>query len=69
MEDDQFKANDLVEALCENFEVTVVGSVRDAVVRVMEDEYHLIVLDMALPTFTASASSAAGTAQAQGEWR
>ena len=66
VEDDQYKAKDLLVVLSGRFDVRVVGSVRDGVVEVMEREYDIIILDMALPTFTMGTSSPGGTAQAQG---
>lgn len=66
VEDDEFKANDLKREFTRYFEVIVVASVRDAVVRVWMDEFDVLVLDMALPTFAADGASASGTAQPQG---
>ena len=66
VEDDEFKAKDLLAALPGEYDIAVVRSVRDAVVRVMKQEFELVVLDMALPTFSTHASSGGGTAQAQG---
>ena len=66
IEDDHFKADDLRKEIGGEFEVFVVASVRDAVVKVLEETFDAIVLDMALPTFTADAASSSGTAQPQG---
>ena len=66
VEDDKFKADDLKGEMVGDCEVTIVASVRDAVVRVMDEVFDAIVLDMALPTFTADTSSLSGTAQPQG---
>ena len=66
VEDDNFKANDLKAKLDDRWKVVTVASVRDAVVKVMQDVYDVIILDMALPTFTADAVSFSGTAQPQG---
>lgn len=66
IEDDTFKAEDLGREISEGHEVTVVASVRDAVVTVLRDAFDVVVLDMALPTFTADAASASGSAQPQG---
>lgn len=65
VEDDEFKANDLAAEL-QGHNTQIVHSVRDAVVRVLERDYELLILDMALPTFTANSSSSSGTAQPQG---
>ena len=66
VEDDKFKADDLKKEIGCDFGVHVVASVRDAVVGVFEESFDAVVLDMALPTFTADAASASGTAQPQG---
>ena len=66
VEDDQYKAKDLLTVLSGRFDVSVVGSVRDAVVKVIEQKYDVVILDMALPTFAMGTSSPGGTAQAQG---
>lgn len=66
VEDDKFKADDLKGELVGDCDVTIVVSVRDAVVKVLSEEFDAIVLDMALPTFTADTSSLSGTAQPQG---
>ena len=66
VEDDKFKADDLRKEIAKDWDVTIVASVRDAVVRVLDDGFDAIVLDMALPTFTADSSSLSGTAQPQG---
>lgn len=66
IEDDNFKAEDLRREILNECEVSIVGSVRDAVVTVLNQSFDIVVLDMALPTFTANAASASGTAQPQG---
>ena len=66
VEDDSFKAKDLRDHVGRAHRVTTVSSVRDAVVRVLEDQFDLILLDMALPTFKSDVLSASGTSQAQG---
>ena len=66
VEDDNFKANDLCVLIGNANIMTVVGSVRDAVVRVFDEKFDLILLDMSLPTFRSDLSSAGGTSQAQG---
>ena len=66
VEDDNFKANDLKKELDFDCEVVTVVSVRDAVVKVLQCVFDAIILDMALPTFTADAVSFSGTAQPQG---
>lgn len=66
VEDDDFKLVQLEEELRDFGLVTRVQSVRDAVVSVLRNEYELVILDMALPTFTRSLLSPGGTAQAQG---
>ena len=66
VEDDKFKADDLNKEISNDWEVTIVASVRDAVVKVLDDVFDIIILDMALPTFTADSSSLSGTAQPQG---
>ena len=66
VEDDKFKADDLKKEIANDWEVTIVASVRDAVVKVLDDVFDAIILDMALPTFTADSSSLSGTAQPQG---
>ena len=66
VEDDEFKAQHLRPILRGRGEIVLVQSVREAVVTVLSDDFDLVVLDMALPTFTRSALSSGGTAQAQG---
>ena len=66
VEDDDFKSVQLEAELRDFGLVTRVQSVRDAVVGVLRREYDLVILDMALPTFTRSPLSPGGTAQAQG---
>ena len=66
VEDDKFKADDLKNEIASDCDVTIVASVRDAVVRVFDEVFDAIILDMALPTFTADSSSLSGTAQPQG---
>lgn len=66
VEDDEFKAEHLRPILGGRGEIVLVKSVREAVVMVLSDDFDLIVLDMALPTFTKSPLSSGGTAQAQG---
>ena len=66
VEDDKFKADDLSREIASGFSITVVASVRDAVIKVLGEAFDVVVLDMALPTFTADAASASGTAQPQG---
>lgn len=66
IEDDKFKAEDLLGLFHRQYEVTVVTSVREAVVQVINRDFDLVILDMALPTFGTSASSPGGTAQPQG---
>lgn len=62
VEDEAHKVNDLIGRLrahgVADSAVCTVSSVRDAVLQVMSRTFDLIVLDMALPTFTKS--SAAG---------
>ena len=66
VEDDEFKAEQLRPILCGRGEIVLVQSVREAVVLVLKTDFNLIILDMALPTFTKSLLSSGGTAQAQG---
>ena len=66
VEDDEFKAAQLRPILRGRGAILLVQSVREAVVRVLKEDFDLIVLDMALPTFTKSPLSSGGTAQAQG---
>ena len=66
VEDDKFKVDDLKKEIANDWEVTIVASVRDAVVKVLDEVFDGIILDMALPTFTADSSSLSGTAQPQG---
>lgn len=66
VEDDEFKAGQLQPVLTGWGTIDTVQSVRDAVVAVLTDHFTLVILDMALPTFTKSALSSGGTAQAQG---
>ena len=66
VEDDEFKAEHLRPILHGLGEIVLVQSVREAVVTVLSDNFDLVVLDMALPTFTKSTLSSGGTAQAQG---
>lgn len=72
IEDEQHKANDLKRRLlhCGISEkrLCTVSSVRDAVLTVLGSKFDLIVLDMALPTFSGGkdGSGAGGVAQALG---
>lgn len=72
IEDEEHKAVDLTERLLasgvEKSNLVHVSGVRQAVLEVMKNQFDLIVVDMALPTFTASndEGSGGGTAQAVG---
>ena len=66
VEDDEYKATDLREGIIVDCDLLVVASVRDAVVEIFKGTFDVVVLDMALPTFTADAASSSGTAQPQG---
>ena len=66
VEDDEFKAEQLRPILRRRGEIVLAQSVREAVVTVLSSSFDLVVLDMALPTFTKSPLSSGGTAQAQG---
>jgi CheY-like chemotaxis protein len=72
VEDEQHKANDLKRRIlmggASERSLSIVGGVRDGVLRVLADKFDLIVLDMALPTFAAGGddTGAGGVAQAVG---
>lgn len=68
VEDEEHKIAHLTECLAEEFGsdgLTTVKSVRDAVRAVYQNNFDLIILDMALPTF-AETSDGGGVAQAVG---
>ena len=64
IEDESHKRDELTsylkEFLFSEKEIDVVESVREAVISVIENEYDLIVLDMALPTYSISDDSTDG---------
>ncbi|MGN6142121.1 MAG: hypothetical protein ACTHOP_00875 [Mesorhizobium sp.] len=72
VEDEEHKSNDLIAQLNKNGvdiqTITLANSVREAVLAVTQDAYDLIVLDMALPTFSKGAETdqVGGLAQSSG---
>jgi len=72
VEDEEHKSNDLVARLGQHGvgmqTITLANSVREAVLAVTQYNYDLIVLDMALPTFSKGADSdqVGGLAQSSG---
>ncbi|MFN3736245.1 response regulator [Hydrogenophaga sp.] len=69
IEDEVHKRDELIQCVLEvySFQPEVVDSVRSAVLKVMECDYDLIILDMALPTFgESSLDKIKGHDQAQG---
>ncbi|GAA0251878.1 hypothetical protein [Methylorubrum aminovorans] len=72
VEDEEHKINDLSRRISastlSNAELTVAKSVRDAIRDVMQFKYDIVILDMALPTFTKEKKSGetGGLAQASG---
>jgi CheY-like chemotaxis protein len=71
IEDEEHKANDLVSRLLANGisreDLVLVSGVRQAVLNVTQEHYDLIVVDMALPTFSNGVEdSSGGAAQAVG---
>jgi CheY-like chemotaxis protein len=63
VEDEEHKSMDLrkrIEAVLENPRLTIKGGVRDAVIAVAVENFELIVLDMALPTFDGRARKVSG---------
>ena len=68
IEDEEHKANDLTKKLfasgVEHNDLTRVISVRQAVLEVTEGNFDLVIVDMALPTF--SSAGGGGAAQAVG---
>lgn len=72
VEDEEHKRNDLVRRLekngVESDDAEIVKSVREAVLRVCQQKYDLIVLDMALPTFSkeTDTNQVGGLAQSSG---
>jgi ActR/RegA family two-component response regulator len=69
VEDEVHKRHEIVSCVLDVYGTPpeIVDSVSDAVLRVMEDDFHLIILDMALSTFGESAGdNVKGHDQAQG---
>lgn len=71
VEDEEHKANDLLRRLQDvgyaSSEITVASSVREAVLAVGSSAFELLILDMALPTFTKGpGSKSGGVAQSVG---
>jgi CheY-like chemotaxis protein len=69
VEDDEFKATDLVRLLLEHLpspQVTRAASVTSALRAITSDRFDLIVLDMSLPTFDLSGPGGGGSPQGQG---
>lgn len=69
VEDEVHKREEMKQCVLEvyGFEPEIVDGVRGAVVKVMEEDYDIIILDMALPTFGESADDKIkGHDQAQG---
>lgn len=64
IEDEPHKREELLSYLSDldllEFDIQVCGSVRDAVLKVIESQYDLIILDMALPTFSSDGSGQDG---------
>lgn len=69
VEDDDFKATDIGKVILElwrDCELTKVTSVTAALRILSEREFHLIVLDMSLPTFNMSGPGGGGSPEGQG---
>lgn len=70
IEDEEHKANDLIRLLLARgvspSDLTRAIGVRQAVLQATESAYDLVVVDMALPTFSSAGDSGGGTAQAVG---
>jgi len=69
VEDDEHKISDveeLLESLETKFEVVVKKSVREGIIFVAKNDVDLILLDLSLPTFDETATSAGGSGQPQG---
>lgn len=69
IEDEQHKVSDLIAHLYKHGatpdNLQIVGGVREAVLAVVEGEFDLIVLDMALPTFAGRGADGSGGGVAQ----
>ena len=69
VEDDEFKAADLVRLLHENLpphQFTRAASVTSALRAITSNRFDLVVLDMSLPTFDPSGPGGGGSPQGQG---
>lgn len=69
VEDDEFKASDIMKALGEILPLTEICravSVTSALRRITTEEFDLLVLDMSLPTFDMSGPGGGGSPQGQG---
>ena len=66
VEDDEYKADSLQEAMPRNYQIRIARSVSSAVRAVVEDIFDVVFLDMALPTFEKNAGSGSGSSQPQG---
>lgn len=69
IEDDNHKIDDLsdfISSLGSGYTYSIQRSVREAVMEVMRNDFDLIILDMALPTFNQADKSSGGMSQPQG---
>jgi len=69
VEDDEHKIEDIISFWQEHVPSDILKlarSVREAVVAVYQEEFGVVVLDMALPTFNQSIRTSGGTSQPQG---
>lgn len=69
VEDDEFKAADIVKVLADSLptaEVTRATSVTSAMRAIASDSFTLVILDMSLPTFELSGPGGGGSPQGQG---
>ena len=66
VEDDSYKRDDIISASFSKDIVSSVESVKDAVIAVERGPFDLVILDMALPTFSKKPKSGGGTTQASG---
>ena len=69
VEDDGHKIDDIqgfLSSLDNHHQLTIERSVRGGVLEVYENNYQLVILDMALPTFDQENKSSGGMSQPQG---
>lgn len=68
VEDEEHKRDEIIQYVQQvyGFSPEVVDGVRSAIMQIMEVDYDLIILDMALPTFGGNTADNKGHDQAQG---